>query len=117
MVIFYKKDFRFSPYLNCVTRRFRLNSIRMCILQSDNANESKEFQNYFAEHRILHQTSCAHTPQRNGVDERKKSTLEVAGSLLINMQVPKVYWGDALLTTCYLINRMPSSTLNGKILN
>ncbi|KAL4185156.1 hypothetical protein AMTRI_Chr10g229260 [Amborella trichopoda] len=107
---------RFSPFLNCFTRRFRHNSIRMCLLQSDNSKEyhSIEFQNYFAEHGILHQTSCAHT-QQNGVAERKNQhLLEVTHSLLINMRVPKVYWGDALLTACYLINSMFSSILNKK---
>jgi hypothetical protein len=63
---------------------------------------------------IIHQTSCAHTPQQNGVVENKNQhLLEVAHCLLFHMHVPKIFGSVAALTTCYLINRMPSSVLNG----
>jgi len=31
------------------------------------------------------------------------------------MKVPKPFWADAVSTACFLINRMPSSVLNGDI--
>lgn len=65
---------------------------------------------------ILQQTSCAHTPQQNGVAERKHCHLiEMARCLLTNMSVPHSFWPDALLTACYLINRLPSSSINNQI--
>ncbi|RVX08874.1 Retrovirus-related Pol polyprotein from transposon RE2 [Vitis vinifera] len=48
-----------------------------------------QFTSFMSHHGILHQSSCAHTPQKNG--------------------------GDAVLTACYLINRMPSSVLHDQI--
>jgi hypothetical protein len=55
------------------------------------------------------------TPQQNGVTERKnRHLLEVNGFLMLEMHVPNTYWGDALLTTTYLINRMPSRALDFK---
>ncbi|KAJ7971561.1 Retrovirus-related Pol polyprotein from transposon TNT 1-94 [Quillaja saponaria] len=65
---------------------------------------------------MLHQSSCSHTPQQNGVAERKNGHLiETARTLLLHGHVPLRFWGDAVLTACYLINRIPSSTLHNKI--
>ncbi|RVW88023.1 hypothetical protein CK203_044450 [Vitis vinifera] len=51
-------------------------------------------------------SSCAHTPQQNGVAERKNRHLvETARTILLHSNVPFRFWGDAVLTACYLINR------------
>jgi len=39
--------------------------------------------------------------------------LDVASTIMIHMHVYKHFWGGALLTACYLINRFPSSILHG----
>ena len=86
-------------------------------LGSDNGTEYTEsmFQNYLDDHGILHQTSCVNTPAQNGVAERKnRHLLEVARSLLFAMNVPKNYWGDAIMSAAYLINRMPLRTIDFK---
>ncbi|XP_077219765.1 uncharacterized protein LOC143853955 [Tasmannia lanceolata] len=87
-------------------------------LRTDNAREyfstTHGFQDFLSSRGILHQSSCAHTSQQNGVAERKmRSLLDGARSLLIKMRVPKSYWGDAVLTACHLANRLPSSVLGG----
>ena len=90
----------------------------MCRLRSDNAREyfSAQFTSFMSHHGILHQSSCAHTPQQNGVVERKNRHLvETARTLLLHCNVPFRFWGDAVLTTCYLINHMPSSVLHDQI--
>ncbi|RVW98382.1 Retrovirus-related Pol polyprotein from transposon RE2 [Vitis vinifera] len=67
-------------------------------------------------HGILYQSSCAHTPQQNGVAERKNRHLvETTRTLLLHSHVLFRFWGDAVLTACYLINRMPSSVLHDQI--
>ena len=88
------------------------------ILRSDNAREyfSTQFQTFLSSQGILHQSSCAHTPQQNGVAERKnRHLIEIARTLLLHSNVPFRFWGDAILTACYLINRMPSSVLQNQI--
>lgn len=54
--------------------------------RSDNAPEylSQPFQSYLQTYGILHETSCAYTPQQKGVYERKhRHLLEVARCLLL----------------------------------
>jgi len=71
-----------------------------------------------ASHGILHQTSCAYTPQQNGVVERNNRHLvETTRTILIHGDVPQYFWGDVVLSACYLINRIPSSVLDNKILH
>ncbi|RVX00860.1 Retrovirus-related Pol polyprotein from transposon TNT 1-94 [Vitis vinifera] len=64
---------------------------------------------FLAQEGIVHLSSCVDTPQQNGIAERKnRHLLEVARSLMFSMNVPKLFWGQAILTAAYLINRMPS---------
>ena len=88
------------------------------ILRSDNAKEyfSTPFSFFMSSHGILHQSSCAYTPQQNGVAERKNRHLvETARTLLLHHKVPQRFWGDVILAACYLINRMFSSILHDQI--
>ena len=80
------------------------------ILRSDNALEylSVPFSFFLSSYGILHRSSCAYTPQENGVVERKNCHLvETTRTLLLQHTIPQCFWGDAILIACYLINRMP----------
>lgn len=56
-----------------------------------------------------------HTPQQNGVAERKNGhILEVTRSLLFQTNVPKHYWGETALTAIHLINCLPTWILGFK---
>ena len=56
------------------------------------------------------------TPQQNGVVERMNHTImEKVRSMLSNSGLDKHFWAEAIMTTCYLINRSPSTTLDGGI--
>jgi len=71
------------------------------------------FQSCLADHDIVHQTSCIDTLNQNGVAEQKnRYLLEVARSFISIINVLKSYWGDAILTIIYLINRMSLRVLN-----
>lgn len=57
------------------------------VLRSDNAKEyfSTQFNSFLISHGITHQSSCPHTPQQNGVAERKhRHIVDIARTLLIN---------------------------------
>ncbi|KAL0536094.1 hypothetical protein IC582_025026 [Cucumis melo] len=88
---------------------------KIAIFRSDNGREfqNHNFSEFLASKGIVHQTSCAYTPQQNGVAERKNRHLvEVARSLMLSTSLPSYLWGDAILTAAHLINRMPSRILH-----
>ena len=88
------------------------------ILRSDNAKEyfSMPFSSYMSSHGILHQSSCAYTPQQHRVAERKNRHLvEITRTLLLHHKVPQRFWEDVILAACYLINRILSSVLLDQI--
>ena len=65
-------------------------------LRSDTAKEYlyHQFQNFMAFNGILHQTSCADTPQQNGVAKHKKwHLIETTRALLLHSNVPYHFWG------------------------
>jgi hypothetical protein len=85
------------------------------ILKTDNAKEyfNSSLNTYCLNQGIIHISSCVNTPQQNRVAERKNiHLLEVARSLMLSTHVPKQFWGEYVLTTTYLINRMPFRVLN-----
>ena len=53
-----------------------------------------------------------HTPQQNGVVERRNRTfLDMAISMMVQTNLPISFWGDAILTAAYILNRVPSKSV------
>ena len=74
---------------------------------------SYEFHDFFQNKGIVSQRSCPYTPQQNGVAKRKSlHLLDVVRTLLLEYFVPSTFWVEALSTTVYLINRLPSRVLD-----
>lgn len=85
------------------------------ILQYDNGGEyiNYEMDRFCQENSIRQQTSCARTPQQNGLAERKnRQLLEIGRASLFDMNVPRKFWGEAVRSAAYLANRMPSRVLD-----
>ena len=65
---------------------------------------------------MIHESSCTSAPQQNSVAEKNnRHIIETVHTLMLQMNISKPFWGDAVLTACHLINRMPSPVLNGKV--
>jgi len=72
-------------------------------------------QEFFRENGLIHQTSCPNTPQQNGVAERKnRKLLEMTQAMIFDAQVTTRFWPEVVATSAYLLNRLPSKTLNHK---
>jgi transposase InsO family protein len=87
-------------------------------LRSDNGGEycSKEFDDYYSYHGIRREKTVPRTPQENGVSERMNRTImERARSMRLHAGFPLQFWADVVDTVVYLINRGPSSSLDGRI--
>ena len=101
----------FKVFKNMIENQFQQ---KIKVLRSDSGTEyyNEVLGSLFKKQGIPHQSSCAGMTQQNGIVERKnRHLLEVARALLFQMRVPKFFWGDAILTACYLINRMPTRVL------
>ncbi|KAI5321564.1 hypothetical protein L3X38_030635 [Prunus dulcis] len=88
---------------------------RIQVLRSDNGGEflNHDLNQFLQDHDIIHQCSSPYTPQQNGVAERKnRHLLEVVRAYLFGANMPRSFWGEAVLSAAYLINRIPSSILN-----
>ena len=61
------------------------------------------------ENRIVHQLTIPYTSQQNGVVERRNRALfEMVRSMMAQAHFPITYWGNALLTTTFVPNFVPS---------
>lgn len=86
-------------------------------IRSDNGGEflNHTCSTLFSSLGVIHQQSCPHTPQQNGRVERKhRHLVQIARALLFNSGLPISFWGEALLTASFLINKLPTKILNWK---
>ncbi|KAM0043325.1 putative RNA-directed DNA polymerase [Helianthus debilis subsp. tardiflorus] len=86
-------------------------------IRCDNGGEftSNRMLDFYAKEGILLETTCPHTPQQNGVVERKhRHLLETARALKFEANLPTRFWGECILTAAYVINRLPSDVIDNK---
>ena len=92
-------------------------STQIKFLRTDYGGEytSNEVNAYCASNGITHHLSCPHTPQQNGIVERKhRHRVECALTLLSHASLPLVHWTYAITTAIHLINRLPTPKLSHK---
>lgn len=98
---------KFKIYLTEVENKLDRKVVKF---RSDRGGEytSREFIEFCESKGIKTITTAPYTPQQNGIAERKNKTLiEMVNSMIIASASPKNLWGEALLTACYILNRVP----------
>lgn len=99
----------FPAFRMLVENRF---NTKITTLYSDNGGEFIGLRSYLATHGISHHTTPPHTPEHNGVAERKhRHIVETGLTLLQHAGIPNTYWSYAFTTAVYLINRMTTPVL------
>ena len=109
--------FRFSLPSQPRTANSSQANSKLKSLRSDNGAEyvSQRFQKICDDAGILHQLTTVYTPQQNGVCERKNRTvLDMARCLLFEAKMPNNFWAEAVNTSVYLLNRLPTKAVIGK---
>ncbi|CAN1142556.1 Retrovirus-related Pol polyprotein from transposon TNT 1-94 [Linum perenne] len=102
------KDETFSKFKNFVRRVQNEKNKIINEIRSDHGGEfeNNDFETLCNDYGIRHNFSAPRTPQQNGVVERKNRTLvEIARTLLHDFGLPKIFWGEAVNTACYITNR------------
>ncbi|CAN1822216.1 Retrovirus-related Pol polyprotein from transposon TNT 1-94, partial [Linum perenne] len=104
----------FKTFYTMIENQFQT---KIRVLRTDNAKDyfNTVLGSFLSSRGVIHSSSCVDTPEQNGIAERKnRHLLEMTRALMFGTHVPKHLWGEALLTATYLINRLPSRTLEYK---
>jgi hypothetical protein len=95
----------------------RLFNTKILQVQTDWGGEFRSLNTFFHKLGIIHRVSCPHTHQQQGCVERKhRHIIDTTLALLAESHVPKRFWDEACQTSCYLINCLPTPTLQHKSL-
>ena len=114
MYILKSKDQAVDAFIKFRAKVEKSSGYEIKILRSDRGGEflSKSFQRVCEQGGIKHQFTAPYTPQQNGVVERKnRSVMEMARSLLKSMEIPGIFWAEAVRHSVYLLNRLPTKSM------
>lgn len=84
------------------------------VLRCDGGGEynSSSLPAFLKDNGISLQKTAPYSPQQNGTAERKnRSLMEMMRCLLSEGHLDKKFWGEAVTTANYLLNRLPSASV------
>lgn len=111
------KSKAFNTFCNFMAQAELQLGFKIKSVQSDWGGEYRAFTNFLISNGIHHRVSCPGSHQQNGSAERKhRHIVEMGLTLLANASMPLKYWDEAFRITVYLINRLPSTSLQGRYL-
>lgn len=107
-----------KQYVIDFIEQLEANGNRVSRIRSDNGGEfsSKDFNTFCQIKGIRQEFTAAYTPQQNGLSERLNRTLlDKVRTMFADTNLPRHLWGEAIRCAAYLLNRSPTSALNGDI--
>ena len=109
-----RKSETFGKFKEFLTEAERQLGKSLLCLQSDRGGEylDTEFNDHLIEHGIVSQLTAPGTPQQNGVAERRNRTmLDMVRSMMSYSSLALSFWGYALQTAVYILNVVPSKSI------
>ncbi len=103
------KDQAFSVFKKFHKEVTNARDTSVIAIRSDHGTEFENylFDEFCSKKGITHNFSAPRTPQQNRVVERKNRTLEeMARTMLCESNLPKYFWGEAINTSCHILNRV-----------
>nr|KYP39788.1 Retrovirus-related Pol polyprotein from transposon TNT 1-94 [Cajanus cajan] len=88
------------------------------VIRTDGGGEytSREFESSCEEHGIQHEVIVSYTPHHNGLAERRNRTfLNMTRSMMKTKGLPHNFWGEAISTTVYVLNKCPTKRLDSLV--
>ena len=98
---------KIEQFVEFVKNKFNKN---IKTFRSDNGGEyiCEKLNRFFRKNGIKHEYTAPYTPEQNGVAERMNRTLiEMTRCMLYESGLEKKFWGEAISTASYLLNRLP----------
>jgi hypothetical protein len=106
----FAKNRRCCPLLDPFSLMCKHNLVSVLALQTDNGKEydSTAMHAFLALQGTVFRLFCPYTSQQNGKAERVLRTLnDSMRTMLVHSAAPLSFWGEALQTAAYLLNRRP----------
>ena len=97
-------------------RAERKSGLKLGVLYADQGGEftSHDFARYCAREGIHRQHTVPYSLQQNGIVERKNDTVvATTRSMLKAKGLPDWFWGEAVATALYILNRCPTKNMEG----
>lgn len=89
--------------------------IKILITNGGGEFTSTRFKQYLENNGIVHQLSCPYTLEQNNVAERKHGHLIVTTVAMLQTTFMSIkFWAEAVRTTAFLINQLPTPVLQNK---
>lgn len=108
-----KSDF-FATFLAFEKFVFRQFGKNIKVFHSDGGGEfvNSALSSHFLANGIKHQISCPYTPEQTGMVERRHRVIRELGmTMLFHGHLPLFLWVEAFQTAVFLLNRLPSDSL------
>jgi transposase InsO family protein len=90
---------------------------KLRVLCTDNGGEftTTEFTSYCVDEGVQRHYSTSYSPQQNNIVEWCNQTVVgMTWALLKQREMLAVFWGEAVVTTVYILNRSPTKALNSR---